>query len=950
MPITSLRRSFARIGAPLVAASTQTRDVLLSVLIAMICTALFYAEAIPFGSRYAGFVYTGDFWAACLASLAKLNSLVAHGVFSGIDYSTHGGASEFFLRPNLYPYHPLVLAYGVLFHPNRPEQLIRFSVLLLALHSCVGYYFTMQLVRRYLGMGIGLAIFVACGYLFSIQMVNALFYPPYVFCTAILPWAIYVSLASSDELSPWPIIRRSLPFFVLYTGGYVAIGVSCVVLAVGSTAVFILYVDRKDVSLRVALERLCRSVLPFALASVVAAPLYLAIVQFHALVQTASMSIFWSAHQLAEMPRTLLRLVSPNLYYTGPMFEFSLNWGIVPIIIAAVFVASLKNPNDLSDFDWRMMKFCGSVYMLIALSIFGAYSAVSDLLFFVPGIGTMHIYQRHLLAGHLFFVITIALMLKGLPNSARNGPAKTAFFVLFVLMATCAHLLATNDPEAGRLHINDYLIFDLFLGLIFSLALLVPGRHFVFLVAAFLILLAPLRRVYNYSATPGAVDSQRKQKFNLDGNNSSRLVAYFREHSTKTLIKYVDVTPALTDYFPKNYPWFVASEITLSSYNGYEMQLAARSDYLNRMVTTVAAGTQTWVTRPDWNWVARTGGDFVVFQEGDPTIAPRTAEFADVSDSSKVLRLPNKIVVAPLKLESVRRPPSFDSPIVRGRYVRVQQSGVNILSLAEVRVRGTLGGIVSDLARLKKARQSSSPMGSSGAAEKAIDGNTDGAFEKGSVTHTGPDKNAWWEVDLGSSGVIDSVEVWNRTDCCFDRLQDFWIFVSDQAFRPEDTPANLSGRSGVLSHHVQSQPNPMVTISPRQAAVHSSQQNVLFDNGYLRCLGDPGTANVKGFETDGAANMTLDVDVTRPVKVEYLFWPSARLKFSLEGAPVDVRIVDGLQTIDMPLGHHRLNIRYSNPPLTGFLWCYAFYGIGLVVACFQPLAVNPRFRRLLKRD
>jgi hypothetical protein len=64
-------------------------------------------------------------------------------------------------------------------------------------------------------------------------------------------------------------------------------------------------------------------------------------------------------------------------------------------------------------------------------------------------------------------------------------------------------------------------------------------------------------------------------------------------------------------------------------------------------------------------------------------------------------------------------------------------------------------------------------------AERANDGNTDGDYFDGSVSHTGFDNNAWWAVDLGASMSIGTIRVWNRTDCCYERLFPFQVEVQD---------------------------------------------------------------------------------------------------------------------------------------------------------------------------
>jgi hypothetical protein len=61
-------------------------------------------------------------------------------------------------------------------------------------------------------------------------------------------------------------------------------------------------------------------------------------------------------------------------------------------------------------------------------------------------------------------------------------------------------------------------------------------------------------------------------------------------------------------------------------------------------------------------------------------------------------------------------------------------------------------------------------------ADKAIDGNTNGDYWAGSVSHTN-NEFAWWQVDLGQAYSIDQINIFNRTDCCGDRLVPFTLSV-----------------------------------------------------------------------------------------------------------------------------------------------------------------------------
>ena len=83
-----------------------------------------------------------------------------------------------------------------------------------------------------------------------------------------------------------------------------------------------------------------------------------------------------------------------------------------------------------------------------------------------------------------------------------------------------------------------------------------------------------------------------------------------------------------------------------------------------------------------------------------------------------------------------------------------------------------------NLARGKPATQSTTAHNADAA--RAVDGNTSGSWGDNSVTHTAePSNEAWWQVDLGRSEALSQIALWNRTDCCSDRLSNYWVLVSE---------------------------------------------------------------------------------------------------------------------------------------------------------------------------
>ena len=114
-----------------------------------------------------------------------------------------------------------------------------------------------------------------------------------------------------------------------------------------------------------------------------------------------------------------------------------------------------------------------------------------------------------------------------------------------------------------------------------------------------------------------------------------------------------------------------------------------------------------------------------------------------------------------------------------------------------------------NLARGKMATQSSTSYG--GAASRAVDGNTDGNHYNGSVSHTGNQKNPWWQVDLSNSYNIKSIRLWNRTDCCAERLSNFYVLVSNNPFAPGDLNTAL-GQPGVWNYYFPGTAGPQIDI------------------------------------------------------------------------------------------------------------------------------------------
>ncbi|HYH67993.1 MAG TPA: discoidin domain-containing protein, partial [Urbifossiella sp.] len=209
---------------------------------------------------------------------------------------------------------------------------------------------------------------------------------------------------------------------------------------------------------------------------------------------------------------------------------------------------------------------------------------------------------------------------------------------------------------------------------------------------------------------------------------------------------------------------------------------------------------------------------------------------------------------------------------VRGRFVRVELPGKQrTLTLAEVEVLSD----GKNVALKKTATQVNTS--NAGAAGRAVDGNTNGAYGAGSSTHTqeGTD-NAWWEVDLGKEYPIEAVRVFNRTDGALgSRLNNFTLKV-------------LDADRGVVFQQLK---NPAPKERAEIAVGAANPERVVRRSAMLAL------ASVRGKEADAfaaIAKFVADAD-ERPAAVSALLripareWPKDRAKPLLDAVMAGIR-------------------------------------------------------------
>jgi hypothetical protein len=131
------------------------------------------------------------------------------------------------------------------------------------------------------------------------------------------------------------------------------------------------------------------------------------------------------------------------------------------------------------------------------------------------------------------------------------------------------------------------------------------------------------------------------------------------------------------------------------------------------------------------------------------------------------------------------------------RYVRVRQSS-QYLTLAEVEVREKGTNTILQTQSGTSATQSSEGWG--GAAPRGKDGNTNQSWGAGTSFHTLNGASEWWLLDLGGPQNIGSIKLYNRSDCCSDRLNGAIAEILDGSQNPVWTSPPISGATPGSTH------------------------------------------------------------------------------------------------------------------------------------------------------
>ncbi|WP_040472330.1 galactose-binding domain-containing protein [Aquimarina agarivorans] len=155
---------------------------------------------------------------------------------------------------------------------------------------------------------------------------------------------------------------------------------------------------------------------------------------------------------------------------------------------------------------------------------------------------------------------------------------------------------------------------------------------------------------------------------------------------------------------------------------------------------------------------------------------------------------------------------------------------------------------VTNVALNKTATQSGTLFGLT--ASFANDGDTE------NFSHTDEDANAWIEIDLGERYNISQVNIWNREDCCEDRLSEYQLFISDQPFSSTDivTTANQTGVGVFFQNDVAERPTSVgMNFIGRYVRIQLIGTDILHP-AEIEVFGTSVTTSAKILTTDNLSN------------------------------------------------------------------------------------------------
>ena len=909
-------------------------------------TAIFFYPSLRAKSRYAGLLFSGDVLGWYYPILAKIHSLISGLHFSALDFSTYNGSSEFFLTPNFFPFHPLVLLYGLLI----PSSLVTFQgvgvflVLLLCVHCFLASYFGIKYVNEFYNVDLLYSLYAGTTFAFSYFMVSSLCQPPFFLCAALVPWIAYSVSCFVKSKSFKSLFFASFPAVCCLLSGYMPLAFACI--GISYVMVFAWIVFSYDQERRVVdiIYSTLLSAMPFLVGCLIVSPFIFAMYFFHKETLGAGAgSLFYSAHQLSLTPHSIISIFSPRFQTNSRIVEFSVYLGFIPLTIMCCFFCKPSPGRSLVKVESLLSSFFVLIYFLIILASFGDYSPISDFVYyFIPQVGRMHIYQRFFLPAQMLITVVISIFLKDVVAHRPQPFLRLLLFAMGFFSFALSYMLAYVPDFCQKVGINEFLVLEFLVCTFFISILIFAEKKIVCCAAIIFCLLPSLDHVYNMSLK-SVEDESIRMPIALDNNFKETIFSFMKGYYSKKIVRYMDVTPMWdtsrgVEYFPKIFPYFDISNSNIVSYTGFTFYLASRAEYLKNFPVQPDIHFS-----PNWDYLVDTDADFLVEKKSNLN-KELILNYFPKANFSDLLSIPNDLVIVPLHDKN-----------------EVQPSNSNVLyddGIFKV-FRYPTSILFSNISVGKQASQLCSTANLP--ASLITDGNNDGNFANGTVVHSCNDCNAWFDIDLGGDFNVSKIKIWNRTDGASNRLKGAWIFISSNPFLKNESAVQIQHRNDVYAvqcmdfapsvffsipdfkgRYVRLQlPGDQKTgdcfLNIAELEVFSNNHQVEFSKNSDEIL----TSKEVFFNFANYAKFSFSN--TDTVLVSYLFNDNPRLSYYLDSKQIEPIKMNGAISIPVPKGDHCIEVKYNSISLQIFVAVYSLY-CAFIFSLFIASLIKRSFR------
>ncbi len=571
-----------------------------SLMWALFLPAIFFSSFLLAPSPQYNFF--GDLYNLYFPQFVEGYHLAKSGTFTGVDFLTNNGASAYFLRPNIPVFYPVYQLFYLLFSFETIEGFARAYVIILYVHSVLAVYFAMRIGQSFLHMDIATALLL--GVLYFGAVANSYAIPPFYFVASLFPLLLYSAMRSIEEKIWWRLVLYSFPFLMVFLSGYLPLDVYAVSLALIFALAFFSQNSGED-EWKNFLQA-AKLLVPVGLASLVALPIYLAVLQYNKLVLSLPDGVWYSAHELSYQAKDIFALISRSFIGSVPPGgEFpSILLGLTPVLLLLIAFTHRKKLS-LTLLEARVIGISILIFTFFLILAFGRSSGLPDLFYYlVPGIGKMHIYGRFLPIAAFFFYMTTAIAFKHLVEVRKDLPLGRWIAGLLILLIVVYGYGQFGQPQS--VSTNLLVIEFLMIGLVL-IGLCSRQRIYAFVAAIavpFFIHAANFNsytNLFNLSFLP-----PYKNTVIFSEERRDSLRNYFKEHTNKKLIKYADITSSIEKLngVMLNYPWMVQDTVRLSNYMGYELHTSVDRDYLARF---------PWFGKVNVSWLLRTGADYIIY-------------------------------------------------------------------------------------------------------------------------------------------------------------------------------------------------------------------------------------------------------------------------------------------------------------------------------------------------